>query len=959
MELRNSQPAHRSVPPLGPGPWRLAPARRRARLFPGLPARLAVAARRWLAAAAVLLLLAGVALAQQPNAGEVEVGTEVLSQSGNAVASTPGVGPTQVGWLANFQQSFGSDGLLTLSFDSATDGSTWQNGNNLAAWRNLPFAGGRWFLRAGTLNFATDRMPLHFGSLYSPNVYLSGGAAEYRLSGLSVTAFAGRELIQEGPYLPFFTSSPSELSGVQLLFSNRGPLTLEARYFHTRSVGAPGLLAPVLGQPPASADNVYLDGDYRLGKHDDWLGELSLSRARQTAAPAAASQTFLSYFFGPMISRPSFDIQAYVLREGEDYLPLSNVISGDRTGAYASIDLHPSTRWSLSTSLADYHAGGLGTSPFADSDAFTTGGAFSFNPGNGYSLVASATRGQITPVSGAQGPSLGLTTAQLQAGRSYGANRTYLRYQDWVSTSTVAGDNSTVHSEEVEQDRMFGGDSISAIVGLQQNAGGATTLNGQLGGNLQFGQWFTLSGSAQLGKDLRDQTALSLETYRTIMLLATVHLPWQFALSGEWIHNSSVSQLNPARVLVGLGAGPVPLLPALSQQTVFFRLTKTIHWGHGVPMLAGLPENDADSLVPTYTSVTGVVFNDRAGTGRWAAGDSGVPGVEVTLSGRTAITNAKGRYEFPAVRAGQYLLGLDMNHLPAAYSAPDARPRLIQVGAEAPRVNIPLQVVGAVSGAVFANGKPLAGLELRLRRAGKPAGGALYAFTGKDGKFAFQDVLPGEYHAVVALDSAPPGARLAAPVPPVLVTSGGAVHGLTLRLTVPVHYQAVQTTVEAAETIGGVPPPPRKAAAAPKPAAAKKTTPAKAQPQSRLGSRPESIAASFRRHVADIYFAFNRSNLDAVARATLRRDAAWLRAHPTVPVLVAGYCDTRGSARGNRIVGQRRANAARQLLVRLGVAARRIRAVGHGKTRQFCAANTPFCWRSNRRDHFVIAAGKP
>ncbi len=956
MEPRNSQPARRSLPPLGPAPRQPAPARRLVRLFPGWPARLAVVSRRWLAAAAVLLLLAGAAHAQQPNAGEVVVGTEVLSQSGNALAGTPGVGPTQVGWLANFQQSFGSDGLLTLSFDSATDGSTWQNGNNLAAWRNLPFAGGRWFLRAGTLNFATDRMPLHFGSLYSPDVYLSGGAAEYRLAGLRLTAFAGRELIQEGPYLPFFTSSPSELSGAQLLWTGHGPLTLEARYFRTRSLGAPSLLAPVLGQPPASADNFYLDGDYRLGKHADWLGEVSLSRARQTAAFGAKSQDDLSYYFGPIVSRPKFDIQAYALREGADYLPLANVISGDRSGAYASIDLHPSTLWSLSTSLADYHAGGLGTSAFANSDAFTTSGAVSINPGDGYSLLASATRGQISPVSGARGPSLGLTTAQLQAGRSYGDNRTYLRYQDWVSTSTQPSGNSTVHTEEIEQDRMLGGDSISAIVGLQQTAGGATTLNGQIGGNLQFGQWFTLSGSAQLGKDLRDQTALSLQTYRTIMLLATVHLPWQFALSGEWIHNSSVSQLNPARVLVGLGAGPVPLLPALSQQTLFIRLTKTIHWGHGVPMLAGLPESDADRLVPTYTTVSGIVFNDRAGTGRWTAGDRGVPGVEVSLSGRTAVTNAKGRFEFPAVRAGQYLLGLDMNHLPAAYSAPQARPRLIEVGAEAPRVSIPVQVVGSVSGAVRANGKPLAGLELRLRRAGQPAGAGLYAFTDANGRFSFQDVLPGEYRAIVDLDSAPAGARLAAPVPPVVVTSGGAVHGLTLRLAVPVNHQAVQTTVEAAETIGGFPPPPAPATPARTHAAA---TPTAAKPTPRTNARPVSLAASFRRHVADIFFAFNRSSLDAAARRTLRRDAIWLRAHPAVPVLVAGYCDTRGSARGNQIVGQRRADAARDFLIRLGVAAGRIRAAGHGKTRQFCAATTPSCWRSNRRDHFVIAAGRP
>lgn len=912
--------------------------------------------RAWPLIAALLLALALPLAAQQPNAGEAVVGMEALVQTGIGAPSTPGMGPDQFGLLGSFQQSFGADGVFTLNFDSATDGSAWRDGNNQLAWRNLPFAGGRWFFRAGTINFATDLLPLHFASLFAPSVYLSGGAVEYHFNAVHITFFAGRELIQQGPYLPFFTSTPSGIGGVQALFAPLHHLTLEARYYHSRSSGPATVADPLLAQLPAAADNFFLDGDYHLGRDDDWLGELSFSRAQpEVASGPAASQDSLSYFFGPILSRPDFDLQAYAIRESADYLPLANYISGDRTGGFASLDVHPSTRWSLSSTVADYRASAVGAAAFSSSDAFTTSGAASYVPGDGYSLTASASRSLISPTEGAFGPSLGLTTAQLQGSRAYGDNRSYLRFQDWVSSSSEPGGNSSVRTSSFEQDRLIGADSLSAIVSLQQSSGGVVTLNGELGGNLALSHWFSLSGSAQLGRDLRDQTALTLETYRTIMVLAAVHLPRQFDLSAQWIHNASVSQLNPASVLVGLAAGPVALLPALSQQTLLVRLTKSIHWGHGMPLLAGLSEAEAERLVPTYSTVSGIVFNDRSGTGAWAPGDTGVAGIEVTLSGRTAITDAQGRFQFPAVRSGEYRLALDMDHLPAQYSAPAATPQTVRVGAGAtPRIAIPIQVVGSVGGQVQADGRPLAGAALRL----VPARGAQnwasepMAVTGAQGSFQFEDVLPGAYQLELDPASLPSGAALAAPPPPLTVTSGGTVRGLVLRLSVPVRHQAVHTIVEAAETIA----PP----AAPGTASAARAVLGPARAAAAAMAPSPSPSGPFPQKTSNIYFAFARWNLNSAALQTLRQDASWLRAHPAADMLIEGFCDSRGSAQYNRWLGQRRADSARNYLIRHGVAASRIRTISYGSERQWCTDSTRICGRSNRRDHLVsilLAAG--
>jgi peptidoglycan-associated lipoprotein len=71
-------------------------------------------------------------------------------------------------------------------------------------------------------------------------------------------------------------------------------------------------------------------------------------------------------------------------------------------------------------------------------------------------------------------------------------------------------------------------------------------------------------------------------------------------------------------------------------------------------------------------------------------------------------------------------------------------------------------------------------------------------------------------------------------------------------------------------------------------------------------------------------------------------------------VLVAGYCDDRGSAEYNITLGENRAAAAKSALVEAGIDASRIRVVSYGKERQFCTDETDACWQQNRRDQFSI-----
>jgi peptidoglycan-associated lipoprotein len=109
-------------------------------------------------------------------------------------------------------------------------------------------------------------------------------------------------------------------------------------------------------------------------------------------------------------------------------------------------------------------------------------------------------------------------------------------------------------------------------------------------------------------------------------------------------------------------------------------------------------------------------------------------------------------------------------------------------------------------------------------------------------------------------------------------------------------------------------------------------------------------------YLSHAYFDFDQSDLREDARSVLAGDAQWLKKHATVQVLIEGHCDERGTAAYNLALGDRRANAAKEYLVSLGIDASRLRTVSYGKERPFCTESDETCWQKNRRAHLVITA---
>jgi len=116
-----------------------------------------------------------------------------------------------------------------------------------------------------------------------------------------------------------------------------------------------------------------------------------------------------------------------------------------------------------------------------------------------------------------------------------------------------------------------------------------------------------------------------------------------------------------------------------------------------------------------------------------------------------------------------------------------------------------------------------------------------------------------------------------------------------------------------------------------------------------------SVSDLFDQNVKDAYYDLDKSDLREDARAALTKDAEFLRSYPQAKVSIEGHCDERGSAEYNLGLGQRRAEAAKNYLISLGIPADRMETTSWGKERPFCAEHDESCWQQNRRAHFVLS----
>ena len=103
-----------------------------------------------------------------------------------------------------------------------------------------------------------------------------------------------------------------------------------------------------------------------------------------------------------------------------------------------------------------------------------------------------------------------------------------------------------------------------------------------------------------------------------------------------------------------------------------------------------------------------------------------------------------------------------------------------------------------------------------------------------------------------------------------------------------------------------------------------------------------------------IYFDTDKFDIDAEDQAALRQQAQYLQQFANVRATVEGHADERGTREYNLALGERRANAAKNYLVSLGIPANRITVVSYGKERPVALGSNEQAWARNRRAVTIV-----
>jgi len=146
----------------------------------------------------------------------------------------------------------------------------------------------------------------------------------------------------------------------------------------------------------------------------------------------------------------------------------------------------------------------------------------------------------------------------------------------------------------------------------------------------------------------------------------------------------------------------------------------------------------------------------------------------------------------------------------------------------------------------------------------------------------------------------------------------------------------------------------KESAVAPSEPTSTTTTSQSAVPETQPVTMGAGAGASISEPSHQVYFAFDKSDLDAAARAILDANAEWLSSNPGSSITIEGNCDERGTREYNLALGQRRADSVRDYLVSAGIDASRIDTISFGEERPACTESGEACWAQNRRADIVV-----
>lgn len=119
------------------------------------------------------------------------------------------------------------------------------------------------------------------------------------------------------------------------------------------------------------------------------------------------------------------------------------------------------------------------------------------------------------------------------------------------------------------------------------------------------------------------------------------------------------------------------------------------------------------------------------------------------------------------------------------------------------------------------------------------------------------------------------------------------------------------------------------------------------------GERPMAGGTWQEGQFTPVFFDYDSAKIKPSEMSKLSAVASAVK-NSSSKLVVEGHCDERGTAEYNRALGERRAQAAREELVGMGVSADRISTISYGKERPADMGHEDTAWSRNRRCEFVV-----
>ncbi len=688
----------------------------------------------WAVAALLLILPPGHA----ENRGQAEVAFQGYYLGGSAQHLTD-----ISGLSLQFRNFLPGLGLLSGSFQGYGSEGRFRAGDNYLELRGAVWRGRRWTLTGGDFRFSSGLVDFPFYNISNPEISARGFKLEVSRAQTRYSFFLGNETLLAGPRVPFRIAAPQALIGASVQ-QRIGRLQWGARYLRLSS--SPQSMEENPFFFPANRDfrsvnNFAVQALYSFTPRLHWYSEAVLSASEREETSDGETGGPFSILFGPAWEATRLSVRANYAYQKASYLPALGYFAGDRRGPFAEVRYRPFARLEVSGSASRYR-NNLEQSaeiPTFQSTGYSAGVSLklpwrftSTTQLSWFHLLARTTEAESPRDS---------NNRQLVVTLARPVRRHNLRFsfRDLRLASVLRVEKQ--QSGEVEDVFQFRRFFLGAAVREQRSVSDQrrNTLFFRGSAQIALGR-LTAYAQVESGTDLINRTVFATSNFQTTVFGVTARLTRDWSLQAEAFRNRMISELNPESIFVleNRGVGLSSAIAGFNQWSMFFRVTKQIHWGGPLPR-EGLEQYAAEQI-PLVGSVEGFVYERAAASARPA---NAIP---VSLDGsRTVSTDVSGSFRFSQVPEGAHRVSLATRELPAEFDPGPSAETVVQVHPQRTvRVELDVIPLGSLEGQVTGPpGSPLGNILIHLLPIGR------YTTPDTDGRFWFYNLREGDYEVVL------------------------------------------------------------------------------------------------------------------------------------------------------------------------------------------------------------------